>query len=272
MQVSIEQLAENILNQNVKNIRLISYFKRSTSKTPIFLSQIKRNYAEIRPLLNNGLIKDFDPVKSYEFFIDKLENCFYESYQEKIDFLKDEIWRRKRAKNNLIKKAEELEPKEGDKDYDNKLHDCLEFARKTIDMLDKMELEKEDFNNVIEKYQEKMKEDPVYKLLLYVRNDKEIIFNKRTADDEQIVRKKLLTYAEACVPGEAKDLVMEMKSRGFYKEYSPAKNYYITDIGLIVDKKLKERSWEEQEEIEDLRPEEELQEEEFKRLKAEFNL
>ncbi|MBN1802593.1 MAG: hypothetical protein JW891_13860 [Candidatus Lokiarchaeota archaeon] len=272
MQLSIEQLAENIVNQNVTNINLISYFKRSTSRTPVFLSQIKRNYAEIRPLLNNGLIKAYDPVKSYEFFIDKLENCFYESYQEKIDFLKEEIWRRKRAKENLIKKAEDLEPKVGDKEYDSKLHDCLEFAKKTINMLDKMELEKEDFNNVIAKYQEKMKEDPVYKLLLYVRNDNEIIFNKRTADNEQLVRKKLLTYAEACVPGEAKDLVMEMKNRGFYKEYSPAKNYYITDLGLIVDKKLKEHSWDEQKKIEDKLPEEQLQEEEFEQLRAKFNL
>ena len=190
MQVSIDQLAVELINKGITNIELISYFKRSTEKSPVFLSVINRNYAEIKPLLTNELIAALEPVKSYVFNIDLLENCFYEAYQEKIDFLKDEIWRRKRAKSNIIKLTEEMEPSKGDLDYDDKLKSCLEFARKSIDSLDKMELEKEDFNKMVANYQEKMKEDPIYKFLLYLRNDREIMFNKRTEDNEGVVRKK----------------------------------------------------------------------------------
>ncbi|MFX1238024.1 MAG: hypothetical protein ACFFAS_20505 [Promethearchaeota archaeon] len=272
MQVSIEQLAEQLINQNLKNIELISYFKKSTAKTPVFLSVINRNYAEIRPLLNNGLVKDYDPVHSYEFFIDKLENYFYEAYQEKIDFLKDEICRRKRAKQNLIKKAEDLEPESGCEDYDEKLRQCLEFTKKTINVLDKMELEKEDFNHMIGNYQEKMKEDPIYKFLFYVRNDKEIVFNKRTEDNTHSVRKKLLKYAEACVPGEGRDLIIKLKKMKIYKEYSPAKNYYITDLGLNVDSQLKQRAWKQENEIKNKLPEEKAQDVEFERIKELFDL
>ena len=129
MQASLEEIADDLMDKGITNIELISYFKRSTEKTPVFLSVINRNYAEIRPLLNNGLIKDLEPIKSYIFYIDKLENYFYEKYQEQIDELKSEIWRRKRKKVDLVSITEELEPEEDAADYDEKLKACLEFAR-----------------------------------------------------------------------------------------------------------------------------------------------
>ncbi|MFX1274198.1 MAG: hypothetical protein ACFFBP_00490 [Promethearchaeota archaeon] len=270
MQVSIDQLAEEIFNQNVKNIELISYFKRSTEKSPVFLSVINRNYAEIRPLLSNNLIIALEPVKSYIFNIDALENCFYESYQEKIDFLKDEIWKRKRAKTKLINMTEEMEPEEGDQEYELKLKSCLEFARKSIDSLDKMELEKEDFNKMVANYQAKMKEDPIYKFLLYVRNDKDFMFNKRTEDNEGVIRKKIISYSEASMPGNAKQFFTILKKRGFYKEYAPAQNYYITELGLLIDNKLKKRNWELDDEDFEKFEEEIAQEEEFNCLKDNF--
>ncbi len=272
MQVSIDQLAVELINKGIKNIELISYFKRSTEKSPVFLSVINRNYAEIRPLLANELIIALEPVKSYVFNIDLLENCFYEAYQEKIDFLKDEIWRRKRAKSKLIKLTEDLEPSKDDLDYDEKLKICLEFARKSIDSLDKMELEKEDFNMMVANYQDKMKEDPIYKFLLYLRNDKEIIFNKRTEDDKGLVRKKILQFSEACMPGNAREFFKTLKKKGFFKEYSPAQNYYITELGKWVDLKLKEIKWESEDEDYEKLEEEIAQEKEFDCLKELFDL
>jgi len=271
MIVSIDQSAEDIINKGVKNIELISYFKRSTEKSPVFLSVINRNYAEIRSLLANELIIALEPVKSYIFNIDLLENCFYEAFQEKIDFLKDEIWRRKRAKTKLINMTEEMEPSEGEIDYEEKLKSCLEFARKSINSLDKMELEKEDFNKMIANYQDKMKEDPIYKFLLYIRNDKEINFNKRTEDSEGLIRKKVLRYSEASMPGNGREFFTILKKKGFFKEYSPAQNYYITDLGLWVDLKLKARSWESEDDNYEKFDEEITQEKEFNSLKEMFD-
>ncbi|MFX1313109.1 MAG: hypothetical protein ACFFHD_10935, partial [Promethearchaeota archaeon] len=113
MEKSLEQHIEMIFNDNIKNIELISYFKRSTKKSPVFLGDINRKYAEIRVLIDNGLIIDQDAVKTYIFYLDKFENYFYEQYQEKIDFLKVEIWRRKRKKNELIELTENITPEEG---------------------------------------------------------------------------------------------------------------------------------------------------------------
>ena len=113
------------------------------------MSVIQRNYPEIKPLLAKKLIIDLKPVKSYEFHLDKFENFYYQKYQEKIDFLKYEIWKRKRKKDELIKITEENVPEMDSEDYDQKLQEVLVFARKAITDLDKMEMEKEDFNNVI---------------------------------------------------------------------------------------------------------------------------
>ncbi len=130
MEKSLSQKAKTILEENVKNIEFISYFCKSTNKTPIFLSDIKKSYPQIKPLINKALIKETKPVKSYIFNLDKLENFFYNLYQGKIDILKDEIWRRKRRKNDLIQLTEDLEPKVGTEDYDQKLKKVLEFAKK----------------------------------------------------------------------------------------------------------------------------------------------
>ncbi len=270
MEESLEQKAEAILKENVKNIELISYFKRSTIKTPIFLGVIQRQYAEIKSILKRSLIKDLDPIKSYIFSIDKFENFFYSKYQEKIDFLKSEIWRRKRKKDDLITMTTELEPEEGAEEFEQKLQVCLEFARETIGDLDKMEVEKEDYNNIIGELQKKMKADPYYKFLLYLRNDKDIIFNKRTEDNDGVIHKKILNYLNHCSKGKGWSLFTEMKKRGFFKEYSPAKNYYISKLGLWVDSKLKTKKWAKDEETYQKNPEEIAQEEEYNKLKELF--
>ena len=271
MSESIDNKAEELLKQDITNVELISYFKRSTIKSPVFLSVINRNYAEIKPLLNNGLVIGLDPVKSYEFNIDKLENYFYQLYQEKIDFLKDEIWRRKRKKEEFISKTEELTPEEGSEDFDAKLRECIEFARQSVVELDKMELEKEDFNSDVGELQERMAEDPLYKFLFYVRNDKDIVFNKRTEDNVELIGKKLLNYANASRPEMGGYFITELKQKGFYKEYSPAKNYYITELGLLVDQKLKNLKWEQEDDYEKTKEEKE-QEEEFSRLLESINI
>lgn len=263
------QRAFEIIEEGVTNIELISYFKDSTKTSPVFLSQINRNWAEIKPLLKAGLIQDVPPVKSYVFYMDKLENFFYENYQEKIDILKEEINKKKRRKVELIEITEAITPQEGEEDYEIKLAKALEFAKQSIQELDVLELEKEDRNEIIAELQEKMKEDPIYKLLFYVRNDSTIIFNKRTEDDEQKVRNKLLNYLVDCYQELGKQVFKELKRGGFLKEYSPAKNYYITDLGLAVDSSLKQQKWEREEEFEML-PEELSQEEEFKKLQAQF--
>ncbi|MEE9377187.1 MAG: hypothetical protein V3V33_04035 [Candidatus Lokiarchaeia archaeon] len=271
MEEFLDKKAEVIIKENIKNIELINFFTKSTVKTPVFLSIIQRNYAEIKPLLNRGLVKDLKPVKSYIFNLDKLENYFYSIFQEKIDFLKNDIWRKKRKKTEIIKKTEGLTPEEGCEDYDLKLCECLEFAKKAIAELDTMEIDKEDFNNIIGGLQEKMKQDPIYKFLLFVRNDKDIVFNKRTEDNPGIIHKKILIYSEECMSGKGWSFFSELKKKEFYKEFSPAKNYFITELGLLVDSKLRERKW--SEEVDYQKTKEEIfQEEEFNKLKKQFDI
>jgi len=262
---SLEQKAEQIINDNLKNVELISYFCKSSAKTPIFLGVIQKNYAEIQPLLNNGLVQDLKPIKSYIFNIEKLEDFFYELYQGKIDFLKDEIWRRKRKKNDIIEKTEELEPEDGCEDYDQRLREVLEFAKKAVGELDTMEIEKEDYNHEVGGLQKKMQNDPYYKFLLFIRNDKDFIFNKRVEDNQDLVRRKLVSYLKEC-----NILITKFKKTGFYREYSPAKNYYITELGLKVDSKLKQIK--SNLDVIDYQrtPEEIAQEEEYNLLKEQF--
>lgn len=243
MEESLEKKSKSILNENVKNIELISYFCKSTNKTPIFLSDIQKSYSQIKPLLNKGLIKELKPVKSYIFNIDKFENYFYNRYQGKIDILKDEIWRRKRRKNELIKLTEDLEPEMGSEDYDQKLMEVLEFAKNSIGELDDMELEKEDYNSIIGEFQIKMKQDPYYKFLMFIRNDKEMFYNKRTEDDKGVIHKKILNYLNGCTGGKGWKIFTEFKQKNFFKEYSPAQNYYITKLGISVDFHVKKNEW-----------------------------
>jgi len=271
MEASLDKKVATIIKENIKNIELISYFKKSTIKTPVFLNVIQRKYAEIRPLLNKGLLKDLKPIRSYIFTLDKLENFFYSMFQEKIEFLKDEIWRRKRKKTEIIIKTEELTPEVSCEDYDLKLRECLELAKKSIVELDTMEVEKEDFNNIIGGLQEKMKQHPIYKFLLFIRNDNDIIFNKRTEDNAGIIHKKILSYSNECMPGNGWSFFSELKKNGFYKEYSPAKNYFITELGLLVDSKLREHKWTQEEEYQKTK-EEIGQEKEFKKLKKQLGI
>ncbi|MCK4287398.1 MAG: hypothetical protein KAX18_14405 [Candidatus Lokiarchaeota archaeon] len=269
MEENLNQKAEMILNDNVKNLELISYFKNSTIKTPIYLGVIQRNYAEIKPLINNGLIKDLAPVKSYIFNLDKLENNFYKKFQEKIDKLKTEIWRRKSKKTEIIKLTEEMEPDEDCEDYELKLYECLEFAKKSISELDKMEGEKEDFNNIIGDLQEKLKQHPMYKFLLIIRNDKDFIFNKRTEDKDGVIHKKVLNSSHECIPNNGRTFFTDIIKKGFYKGFSPAKNYIITELGSLVDLKLRELKWA-QDDSHQKTPDEIAQEEEFDKLKEVF--
>jgi hypothetical protein len=124
MEENLNHKAEMILKDNVKNLELISYFNNSNIKTPVYLGVIQRNYAEIKSLITNGLIEDLEPVKSYIFNLDKLENYFYKKFQEKIDNLKTEIWKRKNKKTEIIRLTEEMEPDEGCEDYELKLYEC----------------------------------------------------------------------------------------------------------------------------------------------------
>lgn len=271
MEDSVKHKAVTIIKENIKNLDLICYFCKSTIKTPIFLGVIQRKYQEIKPLLTKDLIIDLKPVKSYEFHLDKFENFFYQKYQEKIDFLKYEIWKKKRKKDELIKKTEDNVPEMDCEDYDQKLQEILVFARKAINDLDKMEMEKEHFNNLIGQLQEEMKKDPFYKFLFFIRNDKDIVFNKRTEDKEVIIHKKILNYLNECSEGSGWKLYKILQNKGFFKEYSPAKNYYISDLGLCVDSKLREIKWLSDDEDYQKTEEEIAQEEEFNKIKECFN-
>ena len=216
MDDSVKHKAITIIKQNIKNLDLVSYFCKSTIKTPIFLSVIQRKYPEIKSLLSKKLIIDLKPVKSYEFHLDKFENFFYQKYQEKIDVLKYEIWKRKRKKDELIKLTEDMNPEMDCEDYDQKLQEVLVFARKAINDLDEMEMEKENFNNVIGRLQEEMMKDPFYKFLFFIRNDKDIVFNKRTEDNQSIIHKKILNYLNECAEGSGWKLYQILRSKGFF--------------------------------------------------------
>jgi hypothetical protein len=265
MEENLSNKADKLLNDNVKNVELISYFKNSTIKSPVYLGVIQKNYAEIKPLIDHGLIKDLDPVKSYIFNLDKLENFFYKKFQEKIDNLKTEIWKRKNEKIEIIRLTEEMEPDEGCEDYELKLYECLEFAKESISELDKMEGEKEDFNNIIGDLQDKLKQHPMYKFLLIIRNDMNFIFNKRTEDRDGVIHKKILNSSHECVPNNGRAFFTDLIKKGFYKGYSPAKNYIITDLGSLVDSKLREIKWAQDDHQKTAN--EIYQEEEFEKLK-----
>ena len=269
MEETLNYKAEMIQEGTVKNLQLISYFKGSTVKSPIYLGVIQRKYAEIKPLISHGLIKDLDPVKSYIFNLDKLENNFHKKFQEKIDNLKTEIWKRKNEKTEIIRLTEEMEPDEGCEDYELKLYECLEFAKKSISELDKMEGEKEDFNNIIGDLQEKLKQHPMYKFLLIIRNDKDFIFNKRTEDNDGVIHKKILNSSHQCMPNNGRTFFTDLIKNGFYKGFSPAKNYIITELGSLVDSKLRELKWT-QDDDHQKTADEIAQEEEFDKLKEVF--
>ena len=266
MEGPLENRARQILEEGITNIELISYFRRSTLKTPIFLSDINKKYPEIQSLVYNGLISDVAPVKSYIFYLDKFENHFYFLYQEKIDSMKDDIWRRKRKKNEIIQFTEDLEPDESCEDYDLQLQKVLEFARNSIKDLDNMEIEKEDMNKDIGQLQQQMKQNPYYRFLMLIQCDKGLIFNKRTEDNDGIVHRKILNYLNDSTGGKGSNFMTELRKKGFFKEFSPAKNYYITDLGLSVDRLLKQNIWK-QEDTYEKTAEEIAQEEEFNRIK-----
>ncbi|MHA2037696.1 MAG: hypothetical protein ACW972_02905 [Promethearchaeota archaeon] len=270
MEENLNHKAEMLINDSIKNLELISYFKDSNIKSPVYLGVIQRTYTEIKSLIKYGLIEDLEPVKSYQFNLDKLENYFYKKFQEKIDNLKAEIWRRKNKKTEIIRLTEEMEPDEGCEDYEMKLYECLEFAKKSISELDQMESEKEDFNNIVGELQEKLKQHPIYKFLLFVRNDKDFIFNKRTEDQESTIHKKVLNSSHECMPNNSRTFFNNLTKKGFYKEFSPAKNYIITELGSLVDSKLKEFKWA-QDDNHQKSAEEIAQEEEFEKLKELLN-
>lgn len=272
MDESLIHKAETIINGNVKNLELISYFCKSTNKTPVFLSVIQRNYPEIKPLINEGLVIDLEPIKSYIFNLDKFENYFYDKYQGKIDSLKDMICSRKRKKDDLIEVTESLEPEKDCEDYEQKMREVLVFARKSIGELDKMELEKEDFNHMVGELQKEMMKDAFYKFLFYIRNDEDIIFNKRTEDNESVIHKKILNYLNDCDKGNGWKMFTSLKKQGFFKEFSPAKNYYISDLGLCVDLKIKEIKYSQEDQNYQKTEDEIAQEKEFNDLIEKFDL
>ncbi len=128
-----------------------------------------------------------------------------------------------------------------------------------------MELEKEDFNIDIGEFQKKMKQDIYYKFLLFIRNDKDMVYNKRTEDDKGVIHKKMLNYLNESTNGKGWNSFTEFKKNDFFKEYSPAKNYYITKLGLCVDFHIKKNKWDQDEEFQ--KNEEEIaQEKEFEKI------
>jgi hypothetical protein len=132
-----------------------------------------------------------------------------------------------------------------------------------------MEAEKEDFNNIVGELQENLKQHPMYKFLLFVRNDKNFIFNKRTEDKDRVIHKKIIKTSKECMPNNSRTFFNNLIKKGFYKEFSPAKNYIITELGSLVDSKLKELIWA-HDDKHSKTAEEIAQEEEFDKLKKEF--
>ncbi len=268
MQIELLSSIEEKSFLKIKNIELISYFKNSTIKTPIFLSTIQKSYPEVKALLENGLIKSSKPVKSYFFNLDKLEDFFYEMYQEKIDFLQDKIISNQMKQEKIINDVEKLEPEKDCNDYDDRLKECVLFAKKSLEEIDQLKLKRKDHKNSIHDLQKKMISDPLYKFMLYVRNDNDILFNKRTEDNDGFLKKKLQNYANSCANEDGNNVLSTLKKRGSYKEFSPAMNYYITELGIIADGELKRIRWMEDEiEPYEKTPEELIQEKEFEQLK-----
>ncbi|MBN1802594.1 MAG: hypothetical protein JW891_13865 [Candidatus Lokiarchaeota archaeon] len=268
MQVELLSSIEENALLNIKNIELISYFNKSTIKTPVFLSTIQKRYSEIKALLENGFIKASKPVKSYFFNINKLEDFFYETYQEKIDLLKEYITLNKQEQERIVQSVEEMEPNSGSEDYDTRLKECVLYAKNCLEDIKQLKIQKKEFKKVIYDLRDGMVRDPFYKFILFVRNDKEFVFNKRTEDHDGRIKKILLHYANSCTNGNGQKLLSLLKNQNFYKEYSPAMNYYITELGKQVDLELKKFRWEESEyEQYEKTAEELLQEEELEKLR-----
>ena len=73
------------------------------------------------------------------------------------------------------------------------------------------------------------------------------------------------------MPGNAREFFKTLKKKGFFKEYSPAQNYYITELGIWVDLKLKAIKWESDDEDYEKLEEEIAQDKEFDCLKEIFD-
>jgi hypothetical protein len=72
------------------------------------------------------------------------------------------------------------------------------------------------------------------------------------------------------MPNNSRTFFNNLTKKGFYKEFSPAKNYIITELGSLVDSKLKEFKWA-QDDNHQKSAEEIAQEEEFEKLKELLN-
>ncbi|MFX1274199.1 MAG: hypothetical protein ACFFBP_00485 [Promethearchaeota archaeon] len=265
-----QQEEEESLENKLEHVQLINYFKKATSKTPVFLTSIQKKYHEIKPLLEMGLIQCQDPECSYIFNIDKLENYFYSKYQEQIDNLRLKIQDAKRKKKELMKLVAEMEPEEGDPDYDDKLFNCLLFARKATQESQTIEEEREKMTKIMKKMANKMRKDPFFEFLLYIRNDRSITFNKRVLDEDSLIKKKIISYSNACCKNEDTILYKELKKMGFFKAYGPAKSYFITDLGKNIDKQLNNLVWIEDENSYEKNAAEIAQEEEFELIREKF--
>lgn len=241
MDKSVDKRIRNILEDNITNINLLHYFR----KRPIFLGSIQKRYFEILPLIKTGLIKDFNPKRSYKFVMDKLENFFYAKYQEKIESLN---WRLKKAnekrKNKKISEKAKL----------RKLKDKASILTEKIQQL-----------------KSAMKKDPFYQFLLFMRNNRSIIYNQRIADEEQKAKNIILTYLKKCAGKTWKKCYQFLIEEGIYHQFNPAKQYCLTEMGKTVQEKLKKERKANLEGISNQSRHEKEQEEEFKKLMEDLN-
>ncbi len=261
---------KKILEYSLETIQLISYFKDATRESPIFLSDIQKKYHEIQPLLELELIKCQKAESSYIFNLDKLENYFYAKYQEKIDNLRLKIREAKKRKKNLMKHVAEMEPEEGCPDYEQKLLECLIFARKAAQETEIIENERKNVVKMIEATNETMRKDSLFELLFYIRNDKEIAYNKRIIDPNNKIKKKIIHHAGNCSKDEDMLLYADLKKRGIFKAYNSVQSYYITDFGKKVDNQLKNLVWTQEDDSYEKNSAEIAQEKEFESICKKF--
>lgn len=164
----------------------------------------------------------------------------------------------------------DMEPDEGCPDYEQKLLECLVFARKAAQETETIGNEKKKVAKMIQAMHEKMRNDPFFEFLFYIRNDKEIKFNKRLIDVNNKIKKKIIFHANNCSKDENLLLYADLKKRGLFKTYSPAQSYYITDFGKMVDRQLKNLVWTQNDDTYEKNSAEIAQEKEFELICKKF--
>ena len=97
----------------------------------------------------------------------------------------------------------------------------------------------EDLHDTILKAQSEMKSDPLYQFLIMVRNDTKLKFNVRCCDDGGSMSEKLERYLNECKKGCGRELLDFLQQEGFFRDFSPAKRYFLSDLGKSVERKIR---------------------------------